>query len=177
MNSSSVVGEERGKCYLCRFSPTAESSVKHFWVPIREAKNKKHPALEAEKRNERISRMRAKQTVKKDRDRNRSNVLSKAANAEKRTERNIIKATRNSGRTNRDGDHVFLGQVTLDTKNQSTRDNPVVLLSELEKVRGDAAHAGNEVGGLVIRNRQGVGVVVFHEDDYARLFTLRSRDE
>ena len=177
-NSILVTSESLARCNLCRLSPTGGSD-RDYWVPTDDARRNrtKHPVIEAEKREERIGRMRKKQQVKKERDRSRVNVGRQAASAEKRTERNIIQATKNSGRSHMDGDHLSAGQITLDTKHQSLRANPIVLLSELEKVRGDAVRAGAAIGGLVLRNKNNVGVVVFAERDYARIADqLRPRD-
>jgi len=76
---------------------------------------------------------------------------------------------KNSGRSNKDGDHVAAGEITLDTKLQSKRTNPVILLHELVKVGEDARRAGNWMGALVLRNMNGIGVVAIAEADFARL--------
>ncbi len=51
-------------------------------------------------------------------------ILKQATRAEKTTERNFIHATRNSARSHKDGDHVAGGEITLDTKLQTTREIP-----------------------------------------------------
>jgi hypothetical protein len=106
------------------------------------------------------------------RDKVRQARLRLATHAEKTTQKNIIRATKNSGRTDKDGDHVAGGYVTLDTKLQSKRLNPVVIATELAKVRNDSASAKTMVGGLVLRSKTGLGVVVFHEDDFAKILNL-----
>jgi K+/H+ antiporter YhaU regulatory subunit KhtT len=116
-----------------------------------------------------IARARAAQTVRLARDKGKKRIVRKAAKAEKTTEQNIIRSTVNSGRSNKDGDHIAAGSITLDTKMQSTRTDMVVHLEELSKVRDDATRAGNSVGGLVLRNKFGVGVVVIREDDFGKI--------
>jgi hypothetical protein len=130
---------------------------------------KVHPDLQKEKNEARWKRAKDHQAKKLTTDRGKRKLLKKATRAEKTTEHNIIHATKNSGRSNRDGDHVLAEQITLDTKLQSERDHPVVKLEELAKVREDAVRAGMIAGALVIRNRHGVGVVVMAEEDFARV--------
>lgn len=165
--------ETRVKCSSCRLSPdNIGRNLSQYWSPTKLAKDlklEKHPLLLEEKRQAKVKRSKDKLTKKRSIDKAKSKVLSKAAQAERTTEKNIIKATKNSGRTNKDGDHVSMGMITLDTKLQSTRADPVVNLHELDKVRADAKRAGKLIGGLVIRNRFGVGVVVLAESDYAVL--------
>jgi hypothetical protein len=110
-----------------------------------------------------------KQDARNNRDRAKIQIQAAAVRAEKRSERNIIHATKNSGRSNRDGDHVLAGRITLDTKLQTTRLNPEIHVHELEKVRSDARRAGNPIGGLILRNENGHGFVVLAEEDFARL--------
>lgn len=153
---------------LCRLAPGNENLSAHYWKP--ENGRLKHPALLREKFTKARERKAERIKQKRSADPIRKRVQRQAQRAEKSTERNIIKATKNSGRANRDGDHKAGGFITLDTKNQSLRDNPVVLLIELSKVRNDAMNAGNQIGGLVLRNRHNVGVVVFDEKDFARVF-------
>lgn len=149
----------------------------HFWRPTAFAKVwrsgwkrlDKHPILEEENRNAKVANKLSKLIAKRSRDPKKIKVSRLASQAEKKTEKNIIHATKNSGRRNKDGDHVSLGMITLDTKLQTTRENPVIFLSELEKVRSDAMRAGKLVGGLVIRNKYNVGCVVLKEEDYAEL--------
>lgn len=168
-NSPDYLGEQGAKCALCRLSPDNEGrQMAHYWKPIKIAV-KEHPDLKNEKllikALSRMADLRAKYGV----DKKKRKVSRLAAQAEKKTERNIIKATLNSGRRNKDGDHVSMGIITLDTKLQTTRENPVIFLGELEKVRADAVRSGKLVGGLVIRNKNNVGCVVLKEEDYAEL--------
>ena len=153
------------KCDSCRLSPAGGSQT--LWWPRSSAF--KHPVLEQEKRDRKFSAQAAKHQAKARRDPGRITLLKKAVRAEEATNRNIIHATKNSGRSNKDGDHVHAGRVTLDTKLQTTRINPVVMVSEVDKVRSDAKRAGMFVGALVLRNRNGRGFVVLDEEDYARL--------
>lgn len=176
MNLVCINGEfmkgNAAKCALCRLSPdNTGRAMTHFWAPTTSAKitHTKHPELEAEKRTQKLTRRLLKLEAKSRRDPKKRQVSRLARQAERSTEKHIIQATKNSGRRNKDGDHVFQGSITLDTKLQTTRENPVVLLGELEKVRSDAARAGKAIGGLVIRNKNNVGVVVLTEEDFAHI--------
>lgn len=172
-NSVEIAGEAKQKCSICRLSPPNSSYSAHYWRPI--DYNAKHPQLAWEAKQVRSSKLRERRDARRNKDRIRQQILKDAARAEESTEKHIIKATKNSGRLNRDGDHVASNCVTLDTKLQSKKINPTVNLSELTKVREDAARSGNSIGALVIRNRNDVGVVVLHEDDFALL--MRNIDE
>ena len=171
-NGVAVRGEQFAKCALCRLSPSNMGRVMaHHWVPIKSVDGRKirHPQLICEKRLIKSVNRLQKLEQKRKRDPNKRKVLRRAAQAEKATERNIIHATQNSGRRNRDGDHIHGESITLDTKLQTTRENPVIQLAELEKVRADAMRSGKQIGGLVIRNKHNVGVVVLTESDFALL--------
>lgn len=174
LNSKMITGTEaRAKCALCRLSPdNTGRDMAHYWRPTQYAKDTrkdKHPNLKAEKLQKKIAKHQAKLVKNRQRDPQKRQISRLARQAEKSTERNIIHATQNSGRRNRDGDHVHGNNITLDTKLQTTRENPVILLVELEKVRADAVRSGKKIGGLVIRNKHNVGVVVLAEEDYALL--------
>jgi hypothetical protein len=169
--SISNVGFSHAKCGLCRFAPNNDSPMNvSYWKPI--DGKRQHPAAIAAKRAKKQARTIELRLEKRGRDADKRKISVLAARAEKQTESNIIRATKNSGRSRKDGDHLAAGQtgsITLDTKLQSQRINPQVLLSELEKVGEDATRAGTMMGGLVLRNKYGVGVVVLKEEDFARL--------
>lgn len=168
VNSANFKGEAMARCALCRLSPdNLGRDMAHFWRPIEI--RFKHPLLLQEKIDRKIHKARMKRVANWSRDPKKRKISRLASQAEKTTEKNIIHATKNSGRSNKDGDHVSLGMITLDTKLQTTRDNPVIYLHELEKVRGDAMRSGKLIGGLVIRNKHNVGCVVISEEDYAIL--------
>jgi hypothetical protein len=166
-NSVENRGETGNKCLFCRLAPGNENLGRDHWKPTDGRTD--HLVLKEEKINK--SRVQKVERAQKrgSRDKGRKKVQKQAQRAEKSTERNIIEATKNSGRSSRDGDHIAGGFITLDTKHQSQREHPVVLLSELSKVQQDARNAGNSIGGLVLRNKHGVGVVVFNEQDFARV--------
>jgi hypothetical protein len=166
LNSIGQLGAGAGKCGICRFAPDNVAQVS-YWRPA--DGKEKHPAAVALKQEKKKQRLVDLRTKKQGTDKNRTALLKLAAKAEQQTEWNLIRATKNSGRSNRDGDHVAAGQITLDTKLQSTREHPVVKLEELAKVREDAKNAGNSIGALVLRNKHGVGVVAIAEADFARL--------
>jgi hypothetical protein len=138
-----------------------------FWKP--DVPGTKHPGVIAEKKKAKKDREAVLKTKKLTADKGKRKVLKLAVRAEKQTERQLIHATKNSGRSNKDGDHVAAGEITLDTKLQSKRTNPVILLHELVKVGEDARRAGNLMGALVLRNMNGIGVVAMAEADFARL--------
>lgn len=163
-NSTDLAGEQASKCALCRLSPdNAGRNMSHFWKPV--IAKQLHPKLVEEKRSSKIAKRILKLTKKNSADKNKRKISRLAAKAEKQTEKQIIHATKNSGRSNKDGDHVLYKSITLDTKLQTTRSNPIIKLDELEKVRRDAVRANMMAGGLLIRNKHGVGVVVFREED------------
>jgi hypothetical protein len=166
-NSSVRQGFGSGKCGICCLSPTGPASGMRFWKP--DTPGKKHPGIVKAKKDAKIARATELRIKKQGVDKAKRTILVKAARAEKTTERNLIHATKNSGRSNKDGDHVAGGEITLDTKLQTTRNNPVVLLHELVKVGQDAQRAGNWMGALVLRNKNNVGVVAMTETDFARL--------
>ena len=159
------------KCNDCRLSPTFWGMFLqppgHKWKPI--SHTWKHPVLEQEKRDANRRKVLERQQVLKNKDRDRQAVLKSATQAESRTQKEVIKATRNSGRVNRDGDAILTNKWVADTKLQSTRENPVVLLSELDKVRQDAKRNNYPLGLLVLRNKNNRGVVVLDEKDLGLL--------
>jgi hypothetical protein len=163
-------GQEKSRCWMCRLSPDNSGEGPDCFLPV--DRKRKHPVLEAEKRARKRERMHLLSLKRLSRNKGKQEILRQAARAEKETERKFLKATRNSGRTNKDGDHVLSGRITLDTKHQSTRENPVVLLQELDKVRADAAMSNMMLGALVIRTKNNVGVVAVNEQDFARLVKM-----
>jgi hypothetical protein len=167
-NSVENKGEGAAKCMLCRLAPGNENLDQQYWKPIDTYTNFPHPVLRKEKVDAVIERARGKRQQRRDRDQGKRKVARIAAAAEKQTEANFIKATKNSGRSNRDGDHVAVGFITIDTKHQD-REHPLVSLVELEKVRRDARNAGNTYGALVLRNVKGYGVVAMEESDFAKM--------
>ena len=167
-NSPENIGEAKAKCALCALSPDNEGrNMSHYWRPT--VKRLDHPELERRRLLIKALAHMEDLRAKYNKDPKKRKISRLANKAERITEKNIIHATKNSGRRNRDGDHIHINQVTLDTKLQTTRENPVIFLGELEKVRADAMRAGVLIGGLVIRNKHNVGVVVLAEDDYALL--------
>ena len=166
---NSPSNSSRTLCNQCRLSPNVNIllSTEHHWKSI--DKKHKHPILENEKRQTKREKTIARQAKRKAKDRNRQQVNERAAKAEKRTEREIIKSTVNSGRSNKDGDHLSKGKIALDTKHQSKRDNPIVKLSELDKIRKQAITNGLILGALVLRNKSGRGVIVIDERDWGLL--------
>jgi hypothetical protein len=153
-------------CTDCRYALRL-GGIRNLWLPA-DGQPAKHPLVIAAAAAEKLAKTIAKGEKLRSRDRAKMRIQREAQAAEKRTERNIIRATHNSGRTNRDADHVMAGRITLDTKNQS-RLHPIVYVDSLEKVRADARRAGNPIGALVLRNEKGHGFVVLAEEDFAVL--------
>ena len=169
LNSPSVAGAG-ALCRDCRLSHLLGYAIQppgHKWRPI--SKKWKHPVLEQEKRNANRRKVLERQQIRRNKDRDRQAIVKSAAQAELRTQKKVIRATRNSGRVNRDGDHVLFDCCTLDTKLQSKVENPIVRLSELDKVRNDAKRSGKEFGALLLRNKNGRGVLVIDERDLSKL--------
>lgn len=166
LNSIEHAGLMGGKCGICRLSPEPQGE-RNWWRP--KVAGAKHPGIVQAKKQAKLDRFKALQEKKKTVNRGKQKVLTMAARAEKITERNLIRSTKNSGRSHKDGDHIAGNEITLDTKLQSKRDNPVVLLHELLKVGDDARRAGTMMGALVLRNRNGIGVVAMTEADFGRL--------
>lgn len=158
-------------CFFCRFARNFPGTENH-WRPVR--KGEKHPDVIKAKLDAKVSRYREKAAKKARRDPAKIETLRKAADAERKTERNAIRATKNSGRSYRDGDQVLFNRVTYDTKLQSNRLNPVVYVEQIEKVRQDARRGANPFGALVLRNQNGHGYVVMAEEDFARLVKERT---
>jgi hypothetical protein len=178
-NNGDFMKGKLSKCALCRFSPeNVGRDMAHYWSPTPPARKAgaQHAMLWAEKRQAKADKHFNKLREKSNKDRNKRKISRLAQRAEKKTEASIIHATKNSGRRNKDGDHVFAGNITLDTKLQTTRENPVILLGELEKVRSDAVRAGKAIGGLVIRNKHNIGCVVLREEDWAVIMSERANE-
>jgi len=158
-------------CRDCRLSPIywgiAIQPSKHYWKSVNP--RWKHQILEKEKRDAKRRKTIAKREAEKAKDPAKQARSRAAERAERKTNASIIKSTRNSGRVNKDGDHLLDDRITLDTKLQSQNENPVVNLHELDKVRRDARNNTKLLGGLVIRNKSGRGVVVIDERDIGKL--------
>ena len=119
---------------------------------------------------EKRAKIAAKDAVKSGKDKAKVRLVRRAASAEKMTQRRQnVTATRNSGRTNKDGDHDFLGKIGLDTKLQTQNINPVINMAELAKISIDAQRAGKPIGVLVLRNKFNAGVVVLSEADWGTI--------
>lgn len=162
------------KCSECKWSLCNGVTVfgtRDLWRPLR--KSLRHSRREVfrrwEAKEKRTRRRYQGQQLRAKQDRSRQKRLRQAKAAEKRTEQQIIKATKNSGRVRGDGDHLSQNRIALDTKQQSARLNPVVVLAELDKIRQDARRNGLAAGGLVIENQHQRLVVVFDLEDYPRV--------
>lgn len=167
LNSREHRGEQ-AQCTYCRLAKSGGGPM-NCWKPWQQGAQ--HPLLVAEKKQASSDRREADVEKRRKKSRPKQALLKRAARAENTTEKNfsssMLTSTVNSGRSNKDGDHDLLGRITLDTKMQSGRDNPVVDLGELDKVMQDARRAGNVLGGLVLRNKHDRGVIVFDEKNYA----------
>lgn len=169
LNSPENRGEESAECRYCKYADEGGGAADK-WKPWNRIAV--HPKKLAEKREARQEKLTERAAKRKTVDRGKQKQGRSAARAEKRTERSLIKSTVNSGRSHQDGDHdMGSGRIALDTKEQKTRINPEVDLAELDKIRLQAAKSGHVIGALVIRNKDGRGVLVMDEADYARYFT------
>lgn len=167
---NSPFNSARPLCMECNLCPVASVNLnfkEHHWKAT--SSKHKHPIVEAKKRYAKYQKTLERAKKRAAKDPARQARTRAAARAERKTNAAIIKSTRNSGRVNRDGDHVFDGRICLDTKQQSNTENPVVHLHELDKVRRDARNSGYPIGGLVLRGSTGRGVVVFDERDLSAL--------
>lgn len=172
--------ERRAHCPMCKFADD-NGGPEHHWRPLTPTRHPK--AVEAKQKAIREKKQ-AEQAKLANRDPAKRYYSKRAAGAEQKTNTALarygvkIAATRNSGRSCQDGDHLVqfgstvpLQKLTLDTKMQSQVDHPKVLLNELDKVREDAKRAGSLAGALLLRNKFGRGVVVFAEEDFSQLFS------
>jgi hypothetical protein len=126
----------------------------------------RHPVLEQEKLTKRKTKAAASLTKRLGVDRKRRAVGKRAERSEAKAVKTLnVTPTANSGRQFSDGD-MSADMITLDNKDQSNNVHPVVNMAELQKVRGDAKRANKALGGLVLRNKFGVGVVAFSEIDF-----------
>lgn len=166
-NSVYSRGENTAKCHLCRLSTEGSGLNQQYWKPTN---NKdEHPVLKQEKITKKIAKRNDSLNKRLNKDKSKVKMLRKAVKAESKTEANIIKATKNSGRSNRDADHIVGdGWLRLDTKLQTNKVIPIIKIDELDKACSDAARGGSQLGGLVIRNKHGQGFVVFREEDFAK---------
>ena len=163
---NSILNNPAGqKCSVCRLAPNNQECEQQFWSGIKGAK---HSVLEEEKHDKNVKVARDKQLVRLGKDKKRKKLLTKAVRAEASTESSIIRSTVCSGRVNRDSDHIVGdGFLRLDTKMQSKNINPTIRVEELEKACQDAKRGGSSVGGLVIRNKNDQGFIVFREADFS----------
>lgn len=180
-NGPSLRGYSNSKCRNCKLALAFGGTGIH-WKPVLK---RQHPVLVAE--NYRKAKQKAADNLAKRQARDRGKVrrLESSVRAEKKTQTTglragaKIKATKNSGRTNQDGDHQLETtsasiKVSLDTKLQSQAANPTIRLSEIDKVRKDSGRAQTALGGLVIVNKYGRRVVVFDYIDFIRVYSPSS---
>lgn len=161
------------KCSNCKLSPVvsidSHGAWGSYWRPIN--KGVKHPILEKLKHKESIAKRVALSDKRKLKDKRRQRVGVQAKKAEQLTEK-VIQSTANSGRKLMDGDHTSF-EVTLDTKNQSQRVEPVIHWDELDKVRRDAKRSGKAVGALVLHSSNQRAAVVVALEDWVTLMRQR----
>jgi len=174
-NSPAFCTRSTANCNSCQWSPEEPLGGKDYFKPV--DRRVRFPRREKRDRDAAKNRLTQRRQAHLAKDKTRVKVNRLAERAERKTERSIIKATVNSGRSHNDGDHISNGSIVLDTKMQSTREHPVVKLDELAKVRLQARRAGYAIGALVLRNKNNFGVVVMAEEDYARLVSGRGNHE
>ena len=121
-NSPWHVGKARAKCISCRLAPggAERGLTAQYW---KNSQGKRHKVLV----EEHVAAQRAKvdasyqKIQKRNQARPQQKVQQSARKAEADTNREILEASRNSGRIRGDGDALFDGRVLLDTKQQSKR--------------------------------------------------------
>ena len=104
-----------------------------------------------------------------------SQRLTEASKAEKKAfEGSNITPTKNSGRTNKNGDAEIdeLGGITFDHKQQSKAKDFKVKIDELNKVLADAYRSGHAYGALVCTNSFGRKIFVMEWDQAKNLLGL-----
>jgi len=171
-----LVEPDYPSCFGCKYA-SRFAGIYNRWRPAAGA-SKKHPQEAVNKRAARDARRKQQSTARLLKDKARMEIQRLARAAERRTERSIIKATLNSGRVNKNGDHVLDdGSITIDTKMQSDRIHPVVLMGELIKVTQDAMRGGTTFGALLLQNKYKQGVVVMFEEDFAVLIRKLKRKD
>ncbi len=168
LNSPSQSFDHKSKCNDCRLSPGAPYFVRtEHWKPVNP--KFKHRKLEEEKRHAKREATIVRAEARKAKDPTKQARLRAAERAERKTNARIIKATRNSGRVNRDGDSLLFDSVVVDTKLQSTAADPVIHLKELDKVRADARRNGKLCGALCLQNKTGRSIIVVDGADFAAI--------
>lgn len=170
----------RPKCNSCRLSPLNDRGMfagvfPQEWKPV--SSKWKHSVLEKEKRDAKRKKAIERQKERQAKDPAKQARLRAAARAERKTNAKIIRATINSGRVNRDGDHLLYNDIVVDTKLQSTAENPVVRLHELDKVRADAKRNGKAYGVLCLQNRVGRSVITIDAADFAKILERNQRKD
>jgi hypothetical protein len=143
------------ECWSCRF---AGSGIDNNYLAI--DKSIKHPQLLAEKAERKKAIKEANDAKKKNKDRDKTKLLKKASNSEKK-----VRDTLNSGRINRDAD-LQSENFAIDVKLQSTRKNPEIKLEEWRKLQNDALRANKPYSVLIIENSEGQRFVIMDEETF-----------
>jgi hypothetical protein len=162
-NSEDLSGPAN-KCAYCRLAPGQETFDRDYFRPL--SPLNKHPQLLKEKNDKKFQIQKDRIAKRQNRNTSKMRISWKAEKSEKSAENRLVKATKNSGRSNRDGDLTAAGFIGLDNKLQTKNTEPVVHLDELDKARADAKRGGMLVGGLVIETKNGVSVTVFKTEDF-----------
>jgi hypothetical protein len=127
--------------------------------------------LEQEKKLRKLTRHKEQVQKRLNKNKDKVKLQRKAKRSEDKAGENIIKATKNSGRSFKDGDFTT-DDITLDNKLQTTRINPLVKLEEMAKVKADAQRAGNQLSGLILENKNGSSFVVLTLEDFSKLLSM-----
>jgi hypothetical protein len=178
-NSIDVAGEIRARCYECRFGRIIDIPIDNpaqisYWKPIH--RSVEHPVIAAEKLFKKKAKHRAQVAKRLARDRGKVRLAKQAKKSEEKSAESIVKATKNSGRVNKDGDATAVNLIQLDFKLQSTSVDWVVKQAELIKIIQDGKRAGNNIAALVVKNKLGQEIVVLDMADFGKLLA-RLRDE
>lgn len=146
-------------CWHCKF---AGEGADNCYSPI--DRSIKHPQTVAARDKRKADEKAAKEAHKKNKNKDKVELLKKAARAENR-----VHKTLNSGRVNQDGD-LKTEDLCLDVKLQTTTINPVIHVDEFKKCQGDATRAGKRHGVLIIENSEGDRFYVISEELFMETF-------
>lgn len=173
------------RCWICKVEEP-NSDTLYYKSNGEPGAPRIHPMKANEKEEKKKKDKQEKINKKKDNKINKSkqtlaNIMEQ--NAKKRADA-ILKKTQkkdffshtiNSGRANRDVDHVMhQGEIRLDSKHQSKLLNHQVKLSELEEARNKAHKFNSNLGGLILFNKEARSVVVFDYEDWIQWEAMRN---
>jgi flagellar biosynthesis GTPase FlhF len=167
------------KCWLCKADNEGCSEL-YYRATDNNKAPKIHPLKQEEK--DKIKKERKEEKTKNALEKNKEKSKQTMAalterKAQKIADKVILKnqqkefskPTANSGRRDRDVDHIIKnGQIRLDSKHQSKRINPQVNLIELDQAISKSIKFKSDLGGLILWNKDQRSVVVFDYQDWLK---------